>query len=906
VSAFPAGWRRLTAIWRRGTAHDVDAELAFHFAERTAELEAQGMSPEAARALASGEFGDVAATRSRLVVIDRRISRRRLRSEWFWWLRQDTGYVLRTLRRSPGFVVTVAMTLALGIGVNTAIFSVIDRLFLAPPPGIAHPDEVRRIFRFDPPKPASLVQPIRGDGMRSNFSYPEFARLRAVVPATTPLAGYDNGSATIGSGASSVSLGAAYVLGDYFTALGVVPAAGRFFTPEELRVETPRHLVVLSDAVWRRQFAANPSIVGTTITVDGNLHTIIGVTPPAFHGADNDAVDLWLPMNDEQMQGGRGTWYQGTNTFWILALALAPDRAAAERLGAAATVAFRHDPRMPDTLASARVRPIVPATSVQFNPRETAIATRLGAVAVIILLIGCANVAGLFMMRTAERRREIAVRLALGISRRRLAVLIFLEAVVIAALAGAAALLTAIWSGAALRHLLLPDTNFVDPAVSPRVIAFTVAAVLVAALIAAAVPIMQSGRIDLVGGLHGGTRGPVRSSGARRVLLTAQVALSTILLVAAAIFLRSFRSVETAPIGYDSSQLIFVTLRSDPAHPEQRAGITRRIPEVSRQIAALPGIERVALTANMPMYGMSFIDVRIPGRDTATIFSAAGPSVSWVSPAYFATAGMRLIAGRGLGPSDQPGAVVIDEAMAHHFWPNGSAVGQCVELDSPPAGCSTIVGVVTNTHAAHLVEPIEAEQIYLPLTDSAATSGPATSPGTIVVRAARGQTDQVVTMLQRRLAGIAGAGAIPDVRPMARNFANELRPWRTGAELFSATGFLALLVALVGIYSTVSYQVTQRTHEIGVRMALGAPRPSVVGAMLGRGIRDVFTGLAIGIALAFVLGRLVQAMVYRTSTRDPVVIVLTVSTLLVGALLASIVPAWRVIRVDPVAALRAD
>ncbi len=319
MSALGAGWRRLRRIWRRDPAGEVDAELQFHFEERIAALCADGRTDAEAQAQARVEFGDVDSVRARMVAIDERIAGRGRRREWWDGVRADVRYVLRSLGRSPGFVAAVALTLALGLGANAAIFSLLDQLFLRPQPGIVHPADIHRIYEVHPSRPGSRPRlPVHPQDALAVFPYAAYRELRAAIPAGLPVGGYGTSTAAFGASDDPPQVVTSYDIGDYFSLLGARPAAGRFFAPEEMRIEAPVALVVISARLWQARFGSNPDAIGQSIELDGHRRRIIGVAAGPFHGPDNDAVDLWVPLNTLfGFQPTQPPWYEGTHTFNI-------------------------------------------------------------------------------------------------------------------------------------------------------------------------------------------------------------------------------------------------------------------------------------------------------------------------------------------------------------------------------------------------------------------------------------------------------------------------------------------------------------------------------------------------------------------------------------------------------------
>jgi predicted permease len=908
MSVFGAGWRRLRRILGRNPAGEIDAELTFHFEERIAALMAEGRTLAEARTRAASEFGDVESVRAGLVMIDRRIAEQETHREWWDGVRGDVRYVFRSLGRSPGFVIAVALTLALGLGANAAIFSLLDRLFLRPQPGVVHPADIHRIYEYQPPKPGepppSAAHPRQY--VQAVFTYSHYRELRSAIPAGIPLAGYYTGTAAYGAGDQAPRLAETYVIGDYFSLLGARPAAGRFFAPEELRVETPLALVVISARLWKRQFGASPEAVGQRIEIDGHRYVIIGVAATPFHGPDNDAVDLWVPLNTLYgFQSTQSPWYESTHSFNIRLLfraATATELAAATQ--GAATV-FRHGSVFPDSLADARIGGVVEPVMPGFDQSSVNIATRLAGVSLIILLIACANVGNLFLTRGMRRRKEIAVRLSLGVTRRRLMRLLLLEALVLALAAAVIALGVAVWGATTLRHLLLPDTQWADGPIDVRMIGFAIVLAVVAGVGASLFPAIQSCRPDLVVALKAGAReGGHQRSRLRTGMLIAQAAFSVVLLAGAGLFVRSLRSVETENIGYDGDRLIFADVSWNQELSDHAVDVAARFPDYLAQLRRLPGVEAVAYNNQAPFRGMQFMEFHLPGRDSVPRAATNVTTTQPVSPEYFRAVGVRVLGGRRFVDGDGPGTppvIIVSHTVARVFWPGQNALGQCVIVGSQDAPCREVVGIVSDVHMHDIIEDESPMQMYIPKAQDAQPN-----QGTVIVRAQPGTVARLMPLMRKMVIATYGDWALPRVHAMSEYLDQQLRSWRLGAILFSAAGLLALVVSLVGIYSTISSIFSQRAHEIGVRIALGAVAGNIVRLVLGEGVRVVTIGVVIGVALSLAAGRLVAALLYHTSPRDPTVLAGAAVSLLLVAVCACVVPAWRALRVDPATALRAE
>ena len=781
-------WR----FWRRRDRdRELTDEIGAHLKMAIVDRVRRGESLPDATAAARREFGNLGTVKE--------VTRRTWSFAWLEPVAQDLRYAARGLRRSPGFVATVALTLALGIGVNAAIFSVLDHLF-RPTEGVLNPDRVRRIYALEPYFGHPQTQ--------TKLSYPAWRDLPAAMPPSVALAAYynSNGPMRLGAGADGPKVGVEYIVGDYFGVLGVRPSRGRAFTPDEWMIEAPHTVAIISDQLWRTQFGHDPDVIGQTLIGDSVRYTIIGVAPPNFHGIDISAVDVWAPFSATMLHEARPDRYKGFNGYLNLFGRL-PGSVDAHTIEAIATPLLSHDPWLGDSpravLADLRLAVSDPERLGQY----AAIPTQIGAVAGIILFIACANIANLLLARAMRRRREFAIRATLGVTRGRLIRQLLTESALLSVIAGGAAVLVAVWVATALREGLFAQLRWPDAPANARVIVFIVLVTLVACLGAGLAPAIGASRADLNIALAGGAReGTLQRSRLRTGLLVAQTALAVVMLAGAGLFVRSLRNVESVDVGFDTAQLLMVHTSwvgprptSDSATARIQAAINARLPDAMERLAHLPGVEAVGAASSIPMTG-AMPGVFVPGFDSLPKVSDLPVGFIYASPEYLTTVGARILAGRGLTAADRAGSalvVVITAAMAKALSPGESPLGKCVMLEKRDGPCRVVVGVVADQRTFRLTDR-PAMHVFAPLDQSPRQER---QSRTTVVRAARGRTsivaDEVRRDLDHSLAGLArGEVSFIEDRRTA-----QLRPWRLSAALFSAAGILALLVSALGVYS---------------------------------------------------------------------------------------------------------
>ncbi len=913
---------------------ELEEEIRVHLAMATADHAARGSSPAESARAARREFGNVTHVKE--------ITREAWGSQWIWHVTSDLRLAVRSLGRTPGFVIAVVLTLALGIGATSTLFAIVDRLFLRAPTGVAAARTLHRLY---------VTTRLTDDGLpalQAQFGYGDYLALADGLRSDGELTAFSPpDSVSLSTAGEAQPVRAVYASSNYFSLLGLRPQLGRFFSADEERMGSPILSAVMSDGLWKRSFGSRRDVVGATVTIDGRQFTMVGIAPPGFAGTDLSDADVWLPLptypEAPASVGPNQTrpWYEASRPFSERAplevLARVRPGVTTRHLAAVSTTVLRRSlggeggPTgwRPDSTAVALIGSINQAlaptltgkTALTLLPRTDlsfGISWRLMAVVVVLLIIACLNVANLMLGRGMQRRHEIAARIALGASRRHLVGQILSECFVLTMLAALAAVAISIWGSAAIKGLLLPGAHWAGSVVDLPVLLFTGAVAIITCVVVALIPGLQIGREDVARSLTASRGITGRAVLLRRALVISQSALSMVLLVGGCVFFESLSRVQSIDVGYDVERLISgsVVFRDPQARYDDTwshaKGIGLGLEQIAGDLSREPSVQRTAIAMRSPMSSHLFtISLDVPGRDSAQLaaagFTGAAP-ITPVSPAYFETTGIRLLKGRFFTDADRSGAptdyfvkepyraAVVSVAMARALWPSGDPIGKCFVIGIMH-GCVPVVGVVTDAHVMDVVESASM-QYYVPLRPNGGN--------VLTIRVRPGQEAQASQVLWRALRRRFPSAEPPIVVSLADVLTPQMRPWRIGASLFSGFGVLALIIAFVGLYGLVSYSVTQRSWELGLRLALGAPRESIVSLVVKEGLGFVAIGIAVGTVLSLLSGHAIAALLYETSPYDPRVLV-GVALLLCGcAAAASFAPGWRASRIDPVTALRAQ
>jgi predicted permease len=803
--------------------------------------------------------------------------------------------------------VIAVLCLALGIGAVSTIFGIVDSLFFRPPPGVS--------------SAATLVRPyiirktgsIQGTGEAT--SYPEYLDLRDNARSLSGVAAFANVSLSVGEGGDASSAEGMLVSQSYFNVLGVKPAAGRFFVPEEDKGPGSPPAVVLSHAFWQQKFGGDRSAVGKTLLIAGRSWQIVGVAPPRFRGLDAGQPDLWLPFTqaahlgyDEDMLANR--WSIWLRIVGRLAPGVTRARAQAEIKSIVWHVAESNpsfDPH-PEVVLGPIFAARGPSPSMQAR-----IARWLAVAAMFVLTIACANAANLLLARAATRRREIAIRLSVGASRGRVVRQLLVESLLLAGLAAVLGMLIALWATDLVPVTGLPPLGLFARG---RVLGFTVAVGTLCGLFFGIVPALWATRADLASVMKEGVReGVDRRSRLRAAFMIVQVALAVVLLTGAGLFVHSLRNVQDVNVGWDIRPLLHGSVDLGSTGLSDSAAVTFPARALDR-LRAVPGIVDASLIQGIPLSGsMMSMGYTIPGsavpaRGThpqgATTSASTSHPITWmVGSHFFSTMGIPLRAGRDFTDGDRLGSMpvaIVDETFARREWPGKSALGECIELGNrKQPTCYTVVGISANANLVSL-EVQDFPEFFLPI---AQYPGSSTRYQAFLIRTAGTPTHMTSAVraalneLQPNLPYIE-LQTLPDIlRPI-------LQPRRLGASIFAVFGALALLLAAIGLYGVIAYGVAQRTHEMGIRLALGARPRDVVRLVVRQGVVLSVAGLVIGIAGALVAARLLKSLLFGVSTLDPATFAGVVLLLAAAATLASWIPARRATQVDPMVALRSE
>jgi len=886
--------RLFTFPWRsrHSIDADVDAELAFHLQSRVAELESLGLTRADAEATARREFGDVEDARQYMVHMDRQTESTQRRRDHVHELLQDMKYALRRMRSAPVFTITAVATLALGIGANTAVFSVVDAALLRPLP-YPNADRLTSINDVAPFGPFVTSPPNFVDYRAQSRSFTEMSAL------------YGNDFTLTGAGEPR-SISGAVVSHGFFQVFGVAPAIGRTFAESEEQ-DGNTDYVVLSNGLWREAFGSRADIIGHTIQLDGKATTVVGVMPPGFNYPGR--TQLWTPLafTTKQLQTQRGAHY--LDVVALLKPNVSVETADRDVRGIATRLATEYPGTNKDYTASV----ISLRDALVGSASRRALVVLLVSVA-LVALIACANVANLVLARGTARGREIAVRLALGATRQDLLFMALTESVLLSLIGGAAGLVLA--KGLAgvldgLRPSALRDVG--DLQINMTAAAFTFLISLVAGVLFGLAPALQAmRRRNLQPALQAGGRAELgeRHTGVlRSTLVAAEIALAVVLLSGAGLLIKSFTRLQQVDAGFDPRNLLVFSVSLPDARYETDVKKARAVDDLMQRVSVVPGVASTGAFNMLPLDGNSY-SISTRSIDGSPIASEDQPStqVRVVTPGALKTLGIRLRQGRDFETSDRMGStpvVLANEAAAKLLWKGVNPLGHSVVIstrfrdDTTRAG-GVIVGIVADIRDRSLGQAPR-PTLYFPHAQAPWSSV------SVVVRAAPGmQSAALVSPIRDQLRAMDPLLPLVDPRSMDDVARVSVAQPRFATVLMSTFASLAVLLAVIGVFGVMAYVVGQRTREIGIRIALGASQQRVVGETLTRAATPLLVGVGLGLVGTLLAVRLLDKMLYDVAPRDPAVLGAVVVGLTLVALLAAYLPARRASTVDPLLALRSD
>jgi putative ABC transport system permease protein len=891
-------WSRLrswlqTILRRARMESEMDAELRFHMEAYAEDLVRGGVPREEALRRARLEFGGIENAKEEC---------REARGVHFVeTLLQDLRYGLRTMLRSPGFTVTAVLALALGIGANTAIFSVVNAVLLRPLP-YDQPDRLMQVWHTPPQKsfpgmPIFTVSPANFlDWRNQNHSF-------------EGMAAYGFGRYTITGSGHPETLHVVAATNGLLSILHAQPLLGRGFLDSEYEADH-EHEVLLSYGLWRSYFAGNPDVVGKNIQLNAQTFTVVGVMGPEFDfpiSSNSDSrTQMWKPLAwTDRERAVRDNHNYGVIARLKAGVTLQQAQAELDAISNRLAQEYPNDNKGWGAIA-------IPMRDDLVGDVRPALLILLGAVA-LVLLIACANVANLMLARALSRRKEVAVRTALGATRRRLLQQALSETLLLAFAGGTLGLVFAHYGVILIVKFLaqrLPRSN--EIALDGWVLVFTLGISLLTGFAAGLLPALRMSKADLNEALKQGLGRTAADSGGgrtRNVLVVSEVALSLMLLIGAGLLIRSLWALHHVNPGFDPSRVVTMAVSVPPgkfAEPQQQIGYFGRVLD---RVRSLPGVQSVGLIDILPLSDDgSHQPISVEGRPPAPMADLPEVDVRLISPGYMSAMHISLLNGRDVDDSDvagRPGAVLISESMAKSFWPNEDAIGKHLTLYFFPDVPRVVVGVVADVKMTALNETQPAPTLYFPLAQLSPVRGAAwrSIPMSLAVRTSAAPLSV--------LPAITGAIRETDVdvpllniRTMDDSVSASLAPERFTMLLLGSFAGLALLLAVVGIYGVMSYSVSRRTNEIGIRVALGASRGDVLLLVVRQAMLLALVGAAIGIAGALALSRLMASQLYGVRPTDPVTFISVAALLLIVALAASYLPARRAMRVEPMAALR--
>lgn len=804
---------------------------------------------------------------------------------------QDLRYAVRALVRTPGFVGVALLTLSIGTGANATVFSFVNALLLRPAPMVADPSSLIAVYTSD-----------FSSGPYGSTSYPDYLSLKSETTAFSGLAAFSESAGLLRDGETVERIRTTHVTGDFFDVIGVTAAQGRVLGAADVAADAPPAAMIGHDA-WQRILGGNAATLGKVVAIDGQAHTIVGILPEGFDGLNlGAAIDVWTPLvrrsADPAERGNRGLSTVGRlRSGATLELAQNQLMAIAARLAAEypgtnlGTLKNPRDPRPMFVVRHSRLHP-------QFRGPVAMVGAVLMSAVALVLVVACANVANLMLSRTTARGREIAIRLALGASRRRVIRQLLTESVLLGAAGGALGVLFALWTADVLPSFFPAEQQrILDARVDARVLSFTALLSIAAGILFGLVPALHALRPSAAGALRadGGRVSDKRTGLVRAGLVLSQVALTFVLLVSAGLLVRSLSNALQADLGFSARDAVLVTIEVPAAElkPEQGAIFYQ---DALARVRALPGIESAALVRTPVLSGGSRRGFRIegyqprPGEDTEL-------NINSVDAGYFETMGIPLIEGRAFDERDRAGGVrvvIVNDIFAQRYF-GGRAVGRRVQNGNTAL---EIVGVVRNGKYRSVREPA-LPYVYYPFTQNY-------TPRMTLVARTSGDAAAQVEPVRRTVRAIHASVAVFRTTTLMAHLEEVLSAERLTAALVAASGAMALLLAIVGVYGVIAYGVVRRTREIGVRIALGARPVDVTRLVVSEGLQVTLAGIGGGVVAALGVTRLLASMLYGVSPWDAVTFVAAAALLAAIALLAAWLPTQRAVRLDAAIVLRQE
>jgi predicted permease len=878
---------RLTALFRRQRLEDdLDAELRSHLEMAVETNLRKGMSAEDARHEALRSFGGVEQTKE--------LYRDQRGLPMLETTLQDLRFGLRMLQRDPGFSILAMLCLTLGIGANAAVFSWIEGILFRPYPLVTHQE---RLF--------ALTGSAPGEAGHTGLSWPDFVDLRRNCTLFDSFFVSKITGATLNIGDRAERATGSIVSDNYFDAIGVRPILGRGFEPGEESGRNAHPVTVISYQLWQGRFNGDPQIIGKTQRLDGVLHTIVGVAPQGFYGTFVGwAMQFWVPASMEEVFEDGGYKLEDRGARWIEALArLKPGVTIEQAQTEVSSIATRLEADYPATNRGRSIK-LWALWQTPFNNASTLLPTLeiMLAVVVFVLLIACANVGNLLLVRSFARRHEMTVRLAIGAGRGRIVKQLFTETLILSAFGAAGGLLVAHWCRHAL-VLLFPARGGVamhlPGEIDWRVLLLSAGVCLLATLLLGLVPAMQTRKIDLAGALKADSASVVGSRGTawvRSGLVVVQVSLSFVLLVGAGLLTQSLQKIRTSSPGFSTHGVMFTGVGLVSAEYDAQRARNFQDQLIDR-VKTTPGVESVVFSRMTPLSYGSFSSTPI-AVDGYEVPPEERPTVEYneVGPDYFATMGIPLVSGREFTRADDERralVAIVNETMAAQFWRGRNPIGERVQVKDR---WMQVVGVAKDSKYRSVRETAT-PFFYVPLRQNFSVSA------AVFIRTPLSPETVAVT-LAREVHALDPSLAPYELITLQEQLDRSTSPQLVAVTLVSVLGALALLLAVIGLYGVMSYAVSQSSRELGLRMALGADASNLVQLVLSRGLALAAGGALLGVVVALALTRLLGRLLYNVSPRDPLTFGAAFAVMTLAALAASFIPAWRATRTDPAEALR--